>query len=254
MRKVRNIVNIDEEKCNGCGICVPACAEGAIAIIDGKARVVSEIYCDGLGACLGECPQDAITVEQRLAEDFDPKAVERHLQQRAAPTPHLDPLPCGCPGSTARSLGSEAACDALAGESEAAASQLRNWPVQIRLVPPTAPYLEGADLIITADCVPFAFAGFHRRFLAGRVALVGCPKLDDAEFYLDKLAEVFAANDIASVEVAYMEVPCCAGLVRLVQGAIEKAGKQIPLTLTNIGINGQVLETAQPVVAHAVEG
>ncbi len=252
MRTLRNIVNIDEEKCNGCGQCVLACAEGAIQIVDGKARLISESYCDGLGACIGDCPQDAITVEQREASAFDEEAVQEHLarQSQSGAKPKAGPgggaeLPRGCPGSAAQTLVRDSVADpeAAAAESSAAPSQLGQWPVQIHLVPPHAPYLQGAKLLITADCVPFAFADFHRRFLAGRAVLVGCPKLDDASFYRTKLAQIFGQNDLRSIEVVHMEVPCCHGLLKIVREALADAGKEIPLTVTTVGVRGDIVET-----------
>jgi len=244
----REIVRIDEERCDGCGLCVDACAEGAIQLVDGKARLVSETYCDGLGACLGECPQDAIAIEKREATAFDPKAVEHHLanmknvKAEAHATPHeakQNPA-CGCPGSATQSIERSEGAGTGAGPSP---SLLGNWPVQIHLVPITAPYLDKAKLLIAADCVPFAFGDFHQKFLAGKVLLIGCPKLDDSNLYKEKLTEMFKTNDIESIEVAYMEVPCCFGLVRLVGEAVEGSGKEIPVTLTRIGIRGQVLES-----------
>ena len=256
MRAIRNIIMIDEEKCNGCGQCATACAEGAIAIVDGKAKLVSEVYCDGLGACIGECPTGALTIEQREADGFDYAATEAHLARQGGIL-HADPIggaahpPFACPGSAARSL-REAAVPVAADDAAETPSRLGNWPVQITLVPPTAPYLRGARLVIAADCTAFAFADFHKRFLggpfgklrAGRVLLVGCPKLDDVGFYRDKLAQVIGANDIEDIEVVYMEVPCCSGLVRVVRDAIAEADKEIPLTLTKIGIRGEVKERA----------
>ena len=249
MKKVRKIIRIDEEKCNGCGECVPACVERALQIVDGKARLVREQYCDGLGACLGECPQGAITIEERVAEVFDERAVERHLAKdavdEASPCPAA--APAGCPGAIAFALNQPAADEPAVSSPEdgPSPSRLGNWPVQLTLVPVQAPYLQGARLLIAADCVPFAFADFHQRFLAGRVLLVGCPKLDDAEHYRQKLAEIFTTNDIESVDVLHMEVPCCFGLVRLVQLALEDSGKQIPVSVTNIGVHGEILETSQ---------
>ena len=244
MRARRTIVRIDEDKCNGCGQCATACAEGAIAIVDGKARLISEIYCDGLGACIGECPTSALTIEQREADEFDQAAVEAHLARQGtslhAQHAHgaADPR-FACPSAAARPLAREPAATAT---HEAIPSQLTNWPVQIMLVPPAAAYLRGARLVIAADCTPFAFADFHREFLVGRVLLVGCPKLDDAAFYRTKLAQIISANEIRDIQVAYMEVPCCSGLVRIVTDAIIETGQQIPLTLTKIGIRGEVNE------------
>ncbi len=246
---IRKIVQIDEEKCNGCGECATACAEGAIAIIDGKARLVSEIYCDGLGACLGECPQDAITIGEREAAAFDAEAVEEHLAHPHALAAGPEPVPCGCPGTATRAFERTAGRDA--GLSEAIPSQLGNWPVQLRLVPPTAPYLRGAKLLIAADCAPFAFADFHRTFLADRVLLIGCPKLDDAAFYRQKLAQIFRDSDIQSADVVHMEVPCCFGLVQLVAQAVAESGKAVPVGVTKIGIRGEILETHEAGVGVA---
>ena len=232
---------IDEGRCNGCGQCATACTEGAIEIVNGKARLVSESYCDGLGACLGECPQGAITIEEREAQAFDAEAVEEHLARRRGQVAE-QALPCGCPGTTSQALG-DAAYEAEE-SGQPAPSRLGNWPVQLMLVPSDAPYLQGARLVISADCVPVALADFHRRFLGGRALLLGCPKLDDAGYYREKLAAILVPNDVESVEVVYMEVPCCFGLVRLVQQAIADSGKTIPLTLAKIGIRGEVRETA----------
>jgi len=260
MRAVRNIIRIDEEKCNGCGQCATACAEGAIAIVDGKARLISETYCDGLGACIGECPTGALTIEQREADEFDETATEAHLARQGRSL-HAHPAagpahpPFACPGSAARSLrepeaaGPSAALRVDAGtpapqQDSETPSRLGNWPVQIMLVPPTAPYLRGAKLVIAADCTAFAYADFHKRFLGDRVLLVGCPKLDDAGFYRDKLTQIIGANDIRDIEVVYMEVPCCSGLVRVVRDAIAETGQSVPLMLTKIGIKGEVKERA----------
>lgn len=239
---VRNVVRIDEEKCDGCGECATACAEGAIEIVEGKARLVSDVYCDGLGACLGECPQDAITIEQREAAEFNEEAVKKHLDRKSeAPAT----APAACPGAASRTIERCELVDVKGepgGETEAP-SVLGNWPVQLKLVPAHAPYFEGADLLIAADCVPFAYADFHRKFLADKVLMIGCPKLDSAEFYRKKLEEIFAGNDIRSIEVAYMEVPCCFGLVHLVHESLKATGKDIPLKLTKVGIKGDILDT-----------
>ena len=253
----RKIIKIDEEKCDGCGLCVPACAEGAIQIIDGKARLVSEVYCDGLGACLGECPQDAIIIEEREAEMFDPEAVQRHLSDRtighrmeeAQPPTESDSLACKCPGTISQMLHPDRAAapsdtDAAKTEKEAMTSLLGNWPVQIHLVPVRAPYFQGARLLIAADCVPFAFADFHRRFLDGRTLLIGCPKLDDVDLYRSKLAQIFLENDIQTVDVVYMEVPCCFGLVHLVRQALDESRRKISVTFIKVGIRGDICEIA----------
>lgn len=245
----RNIVRIDEDKCNGCGLCVPSCQEGAIRIIDGKARLVKDSYCDGLGACLGDCPQGAITIEERDADEFDPVAVEHHLQSlRHQASPHPSDHPTvhqGCPGTLARMF---APAQDIADESAAEvgaplASRLGNWPVQLTLLPIQAPYFADVDLVIAADCVPFAFADFHRRFLGSKTVAIGCPKLDNAGAYMEKLAEIFRRNEIRSVHVVHMEVPCCFGLVQLVRMALDQSGKDIPLDLTKIGIHGTIVNS-----------
>ena len=239
----RKIVHIDEEKCDGCGECATACAEGAIEIVDGKARLISESYCDGLGACLGECPQDAITIEEREADEFDEAAVDAHLSGAPAAT---------CPGSAPRKLVPCELVDAVGepGEKATVPSRLSNWPVQLKLVPTKAPYFDGAHLVIAADCVPFSFADFHARFLTDKTLLIGCPKLDSAEFYRKKLAQIFIQNDIKAIDVVYMEVPCCFGLVHLVHESLKESGKDIPLTLFKIGIKGDIIEKL-PVPAGA---
>ncbi len=256
----RNVVLIDEEKCNGCGDCVSACAEGAIQLVRGKARLVSEVYCDGLGACLGECPEGAITIEEREAADFDEHAVEKHLATlkesereqarrmkagKAADHGHdRGHAMGGCPGSATRSMDPRPAGPRQGrGPAAEAASQLTNWPVQIKLAPVRAPYFAGADLLVAADCTAFSHGGFHDRFLAGRTLLIGCPKLDDSEFYAEKLAEIFRQNDFKSVEVAIMEVPCCTGLAHVVRRAIDESGKRFPLKVTRIGVRGDILES-----------
>jgi len=237
MKSVRRIVHIDEEKCNGCGLCVPACHEGAIRIVDGKARLVDDILCDGIGDCLGECPQDAITIEEREAEAYDVEAVKVNL---AADRPAATDVPhTGCP--SARAWSREPAAPAVPlGDAEASPSQLSNWPVQLHLVPPAAPYLRGARLLICADCVPFAYADFHRDLLSGRVLVIGCPKLDDGQLYVDKLTALVAQNELESVDIAFMEVPCCFGLVQIVRHAVAQSGKDVPVRLTRIGIQGGV--------------
>ena len=238
---IRNIVKIDEEKCNGCGQCVPACAEGAIEVIDGKARLVSEIYCDGLGVCLGECPQDAITIEERESEPFDEAATEKHLESLKE---QKSDLPCGCPGTMARELGGKPATADAATDAEPTQSELRNWPVQLKLVPPNAPYFKGADLLLVADCVPFAMADFHSKFLSGRPVVIGCPKLDDPSFYADKLADLVRQSDVNSLTVVHMEVPCCSGLTRIAEiaeTAAAAAGSTVPLRDVTVSVRGEIL-------------
>jgi len=240
---VRHIIRIDEERCDGCGNCVIACAEGAIEIRDGKAVIIKESYCDGLGACIGDCPKGALTIETRDAEVFDEEAVKAHLatvRERERRTGK--PLAVqGCPGARARRL--HHPVEPAAGRKQAqGASALRNWPVQIHLLPVRAPFFDQADVLVAGDCLPFAMGDFHDRLLPGTTLAVGCPKLDDAAAYMNKLAQIFRQNDVRSVKVAYMEVPCCAGLVRIVMEAVEASGKAIPVRTVRIGIQGEVLD------------
>lgn len=246
---IRKIVNIDREKCDGCGLCVPSCAEGAIRIVDGKAEIAAENLCDGLGACLGDCPRDAITIIEREADSFDEVAVERHLAANnpAQHAPHAGGAPLqaqhqhqgGCPGSRPVSFQPAPAADAAAGSAQRP-SQLAQWPVQLHLVPTSAPYFQDADLLITADCVPFAYADYHRDFLAGKAVVVGCPKLDDNNAYLSKLTELFRVSSIKSITVLKMEVPCCGGIAMAARQALAASGKEIPFQVVTIGINGEV--------------
>lgn len=231
MKAKRKIIEIDEERCTGCGQCVPSCAEGAIQIIDGKARLVSETYCDGLGACLGECPEGALRMAERESDGFDPDAVEEHLKQKSkAEKPELQTLPCGCPSAVVQSFKS---CEdaslptAFVNETEVR-SALTHWPVQIRLVPPNAPFLEDADLLVAADCTPLAYPHFHRDLLPNKVVMVGCPKFDDVEEYVRKFTQIFEQNRINSVTVVDMEVPCCSKLPMIVKKALSDAKKKIP--------------------------
>jgi NAD-dependent dihydropyrimidine dehydrogenase PreA subunit len=227
---LRKIVHIDEDKCNGCGACVPSCAEGALRIIDGKARLISETYCDGLGACLGKCPQDAIRVEERLAPDFDEKAVEHHLSQTKSQQAHA------CP-STAVAEFERHHEQAVA---IAAPSRLRHWPVQLTLIAPGAPFLKRADVVLAADCVAFAHAGFHQTFLTDHSLIIACPKLDDFHAHLAKLTEVLKKSDIKSLTVVHMEVPCCGGLNYMAREAIKASGCDIPLHDVTIGVKGEI--------------
>ena len=231
----RDIIRIDEEKCNGCGLCVEACHEGALQIIDGKARLVSESYCDGLGACLPECPTGAISIEQREAAEFDEAAVEKHLAaKKAAAIGH------GCPSARAMSFAQRLAQKAHA-EAAPAASELRQWPCQIKLVPVNAPFFDGAKLLVAADCTAYAYANMHSRFMKGKVTLIGCPKLDMVD-YTEKLTEILKHNDIRSVDVVRMSVPCCGGLEYAVRQALIQSGKMIPWQVTVITPDGDLLE------------
>ena len=230
----RNIIEIDEEKCNGCGECVTSCAESAIQIINGKAKLVKDIYCDGLGACIGTCPTGALTIIQREAAAFDEHAVEQRVKTLKQKTES----PCGCPGSLVANF--EPCALPVAAAPVAANSELTNWPVQLMLVPINAPYFNNADLLIAADCTAFSLAGFHTTFLKGKKLIIACPKLDNAALYLEKLTQIFSDNTIKSVSVARMEVPCCGGLTHLVKGAVKNSGKNIPYQETIIGIKGDV--------------
>ena len=240
-KTVRKIIRIDEEKCNGCGVCVPACAEGALQIIDGKAKLVSEKYCDGLGACLGECPQGAITIEERAAEEFDEEAAKLHLEEEK---PAGEGLPCGCPSATATQFERQETIGVVSGEATNQRSMLRHWPVQLTLVRPTAPFLQGADLVLAADCVPFAYAGFHQDFLKGHSLLVACPKLDDFRAHLEKLTDILRHSSVKSLTVVHMEVPCCSGLVYMTRQAMQLSGKDIPFKEVTVSIKGYLILTS----------
>ena len=234
---LRNIVKIDEEKCDGCGQCAIACAEGAIKIIDGKAKLVSEIYCDGLGACIGHCPQDAITIEKREAAEFDEEATKAHLAKEQESQKQTDFV---CPGMKAQRLHAE---PTAADSSTDVPSQLSHWPVQLKLVSPGAPYFANADLLLVADCVPFAMGDFHSRFLREHSVVVGCPKLDDAEFYVGKLAAILKANKLNSLTVVHMEVPCCSGLTQIARQAITKNKIEMSFEDVTIDLHGNVSTT-----------
>ncbi|MCZ7393566.1 MAG: 4Fe-4S binding protein [Candidatus Methanoperedens sp.] len=228
----RSIVSIDEEKCNGCGLCIPSCAEGAIKLINGKAKLADERFCDGLGACLGHCPQDAITVIEREAPEFDEAAVKKHLMpKKPVMASH------GCPGSMAMDFRSAKKANVAAAARQN--SELRQWPVQLTLVSHGAPYFRDAELLVAADCVPFAYPNFHSDFLAGKSLIIGCPKLDDAGFYVDKLTELLKNNNIRGITLVNMEVPCCFGLQRIVEEAVAKSGKVLPIQQTVITIKGE---------------
>ena len=230
---IRKIIHIDEEKCNGCGACVNACHEGAIGLVNGKARLLHEHYCDGLGDCLPACPTNAITFEEREAPAYDEAAV---LAAKAAKD---RPAHTGCPGAAMRQLRHRASTAPSA--SAAPESQLTNWPVQIKLVPTQAPYFDGASLLVAADCTAFTYADFHRRFLSGRVCLIGCPKLDGVD-YTEKLTEIIRNNDIRSLTILRMEVPCCGGLEFAAKTALQNSGKFIPWQVVTVNIDGTLRE------------
>lgn len=277
----RNIIKIDENKCNGCGLCIPNCPEGALQIIDGKARLISDLFCDGLGACIGYCPEGAITIEEREAEAYDERKVMANIVQQGKnvirahlehlkghkqhkylkeaidylkeknigvpleedTTPHAHTMSgfSGCPGSKVMDLRKkkETAKGNKVISRAHAESQLSTWPVQIMLVPPFAPYLQDADLLITADCVPFAYADFHQDLLKGRVLLIGCPKLDDIAHYQEKITQILKDNNIKSVICVHMEVPCCFGLVNAVKAAISASAKNVAFEDITISIKGE---------------
>jgi ferredoxin len=282
----RKIIKIDEELCTGCGDCIPNCPEGAIQLIDDKARIISDIFCDGLGACLGHCPVEAISIEEREAEEYDEKKVMANVVKQGENVikAHLEhmrdhdqheylqqaieylkennmkvpieepgtteckteaPLPCGCPGSAVQDLRKETQADECVEEVKSVSSnvsELQQWPVQFMLVPPHAPYLKNADLLITADCVPIAYPNYHSDLLKGKIVLVGCPKFDKIDYYKDKLVEIIKNNDLKSITVAIMEVPCCGGLSHMVSEAVSESGINIPLKNIIVGVKGEILE------------
>ncbi len=250
---VRKVIKIDQKKCNGCGLCVPACAEGAIRIIDGKAKLVNDSFCDGLGACLGECPEGAISFEEREAAEFDKAAVKIHLAKLelnpAIKLPEEGPkdLPHVCPSAKLLDLKNEFKLGLSESPTkEPIPSQLTHWPIKLNLVPPMAPFLQDSDLLLIADCVPFAYPEIHNNFLSGRSVVIGCPKFDDNEFYLQKLTGILTYSDIKSLTVVHMEVPCCFGFWHLGQQAIKGSGKDIPLYQKIIGVGGNIRKTDQP--------
>lgn len=244
----RNIIKIDEEKCNGCGLCVNACHEGALVIENGKAKLISDSYCDGLGNCLPECPTNAITIEEREAEAFDEELVMKNMKlreeanQATKPVPTMQaPVHTGCPGSRAMAMkkNTEGANSAPI-QSGPITAELMQWPCQIKLVPVNAPYFNNCDLLIAADCTAYAYANIHKDFMKNRITLIGCPKLDEGD-YSEKLAAIIANNNINSVKVLRMEVPCCGGIVNAVKTALIQSGKMIPWSIVTIGTNGDIL-------------
>lgn len=246
---IRRIIEIDEEKCNGCSLCAEACHEGAIAMVEGKAKLMRDDYCDGLGDCLPVCPTDAIYFVEREAAEFDPEAVSAHMQARqavkakqadnAVPAKPEPALPCGCPGSRSSSIKR----NTMPAESTVTAneSMLSQWPVQIKLVPVNAPYLNGANLLVAADCSAFAYADFHSKFIRNRITLIGCPKLDEGD-YADKLTAIIKNNDIKSLTVVRMEVPCCGGIESAAKRALIASGKFIPWQVVTISVDGKIIE------------
>ncbi len=244
MRVRRKIIEIDEERCDGCGQCIIGCAEGALKLVDGKAKVVADKFCDGLGACIGECPNDALTIVEKEADEFDEIAVEEHLSRMEKKQTGEAPAPSsGCPSATLQSFAPTSCQKANQPTAhEGGASALSHWPVQIRLVPPNAPFLKNANLLVAADCTPLAYPDFHARLLKGKVVLMGCPKFDDVQDYIDRFAAIFSASDIASITAVIMEVPCCSGLPYIIKKGMEKAGKTVPMETVVISTRGEILE------------
>ena len=234
----RTIIKIDEELCNGCGECVTGCHEGALQIIDGKAKLVNEVFCDGLGACIGDCPTGALTLEEREAEAFDEAAVKAHVSgKKKAPEVHFAPIHQGCPGSMARSFEKPAGTSMVSGSSE-----LQQWPVQLHLLSPSAPYLRGSDLLLAADCTAFSVGDFHSKYLKGKKLAIACPKLDQGrEIYINKLINMIDDNYLNTLTVMIMEVPCCSGLLQIAKEATASAIRKVPVKLIQVSVQGQVL-------------
>jgi len=250
MKKLRKIIEIDEELCDGCGQCVPSCAEGALQIIDGKARIVSDNLCDGLGACMGECPTGAMQIIEREADDFDEEAVEKHLTAHDSKKSPEPAMACGCSSQQIQSFSSPCACSdnkvtsaaaPIMGKASAQPSALSHWPIQIRLIPAKAPFLRNADLLVLADCAAVACPDIHADLLKGRVVMMGCPKFDDADEYIQKFTEIFTKAGIKSLTIVSMEVPCCAGLSWIVKKGLTAAGVNIPTTELIIGAQGNLV-------------
>jgi len=256
MAKVkRKIIKIDEEKCDGCGLCIPSCPEGALQIVDGKVKLVKENFCDGLGACLGECPQGALTIEEREVEEYDEEGVIAHIKEKSPELlekhlkhlkEHAHELPeyhshtkiTACPSAQVLHWERE---EKKVKEEARISSELRQWPIQLHLVSPSAPYFQNADFILVADCVPFAYANFHQDFLKEKAIAIACPKLDDVSPYVPKLTQILKSSDIKSLKVIHMEVPCCYGLVHIAKEALSKSGKDTPFESVIIGIKGEIL-------------
>jgi NAD-dependent dihydropyrimidine dehydrogenase PreA subunit len=239
MIMIRKIVKIDEEKCNGCGVCVSTCHEGALQLVDGKARLVSESYCDGLGDCLPECPTRAITIEERESSDYDEEAVKVHMNKNELQ--NKAPFACECPSTHAKVLAKKQAEDKHSISGENVQSQLGQWPCQLKLVPVNAPYLDNAHLLIATDCTAFAYANIHQRFMQNKITLIGCPKLDEID-YSEKITAIFKQHEIKSVTILRMEVPCCGGIVHAVKTALKNSEILIPWNVVTISIDGNILD------------
>jgi len=239
----RKIIKIDESLCDGCEQCVDACAEGAIQIVDGKAKLVSDVYCDGLGACIGDCPTGALTIEEREADAFNQEAVEKYLadSKMEKSMESAKPAPFTCPGSALRTMNQDTEQNNSPTMTNMK-SQLGSWPIQLMLIPPHAPFLSGADILLAADCVPFALPGFHSRYLSDKALLIGCPKLDDLNYYGEKFAEILSVAKPKSVTVLKMEVPCCNGIAQIALEARDKIMPDLPLEIHTIGIKGDIID------------
>jgi ferredoxin len=242
-KTLRKIIEIDEDLCDGCGNCVTGCDEGALQIIDGKAKVVSETFCDGLGACIGECPTGALKIVEREAPPFDEEAVKKHLTKKEDAT-----MPCGCPSTHIQIFDKPTACEAANKpkhfESAQEESALTHWPIQIKLIPASAPFLKGADLLVLADCTAVAFPSLHRDLMKGKVVMMGCPKFDDVQEYVQKITDIFKTAGIKSVTVAIMEVPCCSGMPMIVKKGMEAANKKVPMKEIVLSLQGKILKSS----------
>ncbi len=255
MKQVRKIIQIDEELCDGCGLCVPDCAEGSLEIIDGKAKLVADKLCDGLGACLGACPTGALKIIEREAEDFDEEAVEAYLSEKEKqdPLPGAAPMDCGCASTHIKTFDTQTPCAGankpvqqglgrIGGSAPGTGSLLSHWPIQIRLIPPQAPFLKNADILVAADCTAVSTPDFQRKYLGGKVVMMGCPKFDDAQSYIDRFAEIIDTADLKSITILIMEVPCCSAMSVIIKKALDKASNTVPVEQITISTRGQEIE------------
>jgi len=256
METTRKIIEIDDELCDGCGQCVPSCAEGALQIIDGKAQIIADKLCDGLGACMGDCPTGALKIIEREADEFDEEAVEEHLAKTAIKTPQEPAAACGCPSQQIQSFSPAGVCacrdnEALPAtpQTSSSPSALSNWPIQIRLIPAEAAFLKNADLLVLADCTAASYASLHKDLIKGKTVMMGCPKLDDQDEYIQKFTEIFTRAGIKSITVVSMEVPCCAGLPWIINTSLETAKVEIPKTEIIISVRGEIISETSGISA-----